>query len=273
MFCKNCGSEIQENSKFCQACGSRVEGIENTNIENITTKSSVTVEKKKSSWLGIIGKIVGGIIVLSIIGSCMGGKKDNKTNEVPKKTTTVQSEAKLSPEHIAFLKTVGISEAINVKDNGDNKKFTCKGDEYKLYTNKDNGITKVVKIIGEKEWYVWTDDHGKWNVPENEGKYIVISIDDLNSQLENNAARASKNYKGVYVKFTGYISTIDSDGDYISVKGNRGDFLKDFHCRIRDKKHKEVVMNKNSGNRVTIRGKITDVGEIMGYRVQVDEIK
>ena len=32
-------------------------------------------------------------------------------------------------------------------------------------------------------------------------------------------------------------------------------------------------MNKNSGNRVTIKGKITDVGEIMGYRVQVDEIK
>lgn len=78
----------------------------------------------------------------------------------------------------------------------------------------------------------------------------------------------------IIVKFTGLIANIDSDGDYISVKGQeRFAIFSSFHCSLKDKKQKEVVMNKNQGSKVTIKGKITDVGEVLGYRVKVDEIQ
>lgn len=260
MQCKKCGSDVQENSKFCPSCGAVVN-------EQAAEKSA-----PKSSMMKTIGKVVGGLIVLSIIGSCMSDNKESSNSTTSKAPTKVVSQ--LNPDQVSFLKTVGINEPTVTSESGNAKVFKSQSNNYKLYTNEKNGITKVSKIIGEKEWYVWTDDHGKWDVPANDGKYIIVDIDNLNAQLKSNAARASNNYKNVDVKFTGWISSIDSDGDYISVRGqDRYAILSSFHCRLKDKKHKEVVINKNQGSKVTIKGKITDVGEVLGYRVKVDEIQ
>lgn len=264
MQCKKCGSDIQENSKFCPSCGA---AVEKQVVENAPQASA-----PKSSMMKTIGKVVGGLIVLSIIGSCMSGNKDGNSSTTSKAPAKVVSQ--LNPDQVNFLKTVGIAEPTVISESGKIKEFKAQGNNYKLYTNDNNGVTKVSKIIGEREWYVWTDDHGKWDVPANDGKYIIIDIDDLNAQLKRNAARASKNFKNVDVKFTGLIANIDSDGDYISVKGQeRFAIFSSFHCSLKDKKQKEVVMNKNKGSKVTIKGKITDVGEVLGYRVKVDEIQ
>lgn len=262
MQCKKCGSDIQDNSKFCPSCGVPI---------NNTPETEVPAPPPKNGIMKTVSKVIGGLVVLAMIGSCMSGNKDNKTD---KTTTPTKVIAQLNADQVKFLQTVGITETTVTSESGNSKTFNSKGNQYKLYTNEKGGITKVCKVIGEKEWYVWTDDHGKWDVPANDGKYIIIDIDEMNSSLKTNAARASKNYKGVDVKFTGWIANIDSDGDYISVRGqDRYAILNNFHCRLKDKKHKEIVINKNQGNKVTIKGKITDVGEIMGYRVKVDEIQ
>lgn len=262
MQCKNCGSDIQENSKFCPSCGTVVS---EQKADNVAPAS-------KNSMMKTIGKIAGGLVVLAVIGSCMSGNKEGANNNQSKAATKVI--AQLNADQVGFLKTIGITEPTVTSESGNAKIFKSQGNNYKLYTNANNGVTKVSKLIGEKEWFVWTDDHGKWNVPANEGKYIIIDIDDLNAQLKTNAARASNNYKNVDIKFTGWISSIDSDGDYISVRGqDRYAFLTSFHCRLKDKKQREVVINKNKGSKVTIKGKITDVGEVLGYRVKVDEIQ
>lgn len=264
MQCKKCGSDVQENSKFCPSCGA---AVEKQAVENTPQASA-----PKSSMVKTIGKVVGGLIVLSIIGSCMSGNKDGNNSATSKAPTKVVSQ--LNPDQVNFLKTVGITEPTVTSERGKIKEFKAQGNNYKLYTNDNNGVTKVSKVIGEREWYVWTDDHGKWDVPANDGKYIIIDIDDLNAQLKRNAARASKNYKNVDIKFTGWIANIDSDGDYISVRGqDRYAILTNFHCRLKDKKQREVVINKNEGSKVTIKGKITDVGEVLGYRVKVEEIQ
>lgn len=263
MICKNCGAEVKENAKFCPSCG-----------KSLTEEQKNIVQEppKKGGIMKTVGKVIGGLVILCMIGSCMSGNKDTKTTKTT--STPAKVVAQFNPEQVKFLQSVGISEPKVTNDNGKTKNFTSKGNNYRLYLNDNNGIVKVCKLIGEKEWYVWTDDHGKWNVPANDGKYIIIDIDDLNGQLKTNAARASKNYKGVDIKFTGWIANIDSDGNYISVRGqDRYAFLHNFYCSIKDKKHKEVVINKNQGSKVTIKGRITDVGEVLGYRVRVDEIQ
>lgn len=61
MFCKNCGKEISEGTKFCDGCG--------TQLETTTQQNTVSAVKPKSN-----GKKIGGIIMvalggLSILGS------------------------------------------------------------------------------------------------------------------------------------------------------------------------------------------------------------
>lgn len=263
MQCKKCGTDIQDNSKFCPSCGSPV---------NEVPEKEASAPAKSGGIMKTIGKVIGGLVLLAMIGSCMSDNKDSKTTKTT--TSTTKAVAQLNADQVKFLQSVGISEPTVTNESNNSKTFNSKGNQYKLYTNEKGGITKVCKVIGEKEWYVWTDDHGKWTVPANDGKYIIVDIDEMNSSLKANAARASKNYKGVDVKFTGWIANIDSDGDYISVRGqDRYAILNNFHCRLKDKKHKDIVINKNQGSKVTIKGKITDVGEIMGYTVKVDDIQ
>ena len=261
MQCAKCGSDVQNNSKFCPSCGAPV-----------NQAPQAPTPPKKGSVMKTVGKVIGGIVLLAMIGSCMSGNKDTDSSKPSAAPTKVV--AQLNAEQVKFLESIGITETKVIKENKNSKTFTSKGDQYKLYTNDKNGVTKVSKVIGEKEWYVWTDDHGKWTVPANDGKYIIINIDEMNAELKANAARASKNYKGVDVKFTGWLDNIDSDGDYVTVRGqDRYAIFNRFHCRLKDKKHKEAVINKDTGSKITIKGRITDVGEIMGYTVRVDDLQ
>lgn len=101
--------------------------------------------------------------------------------------------------------------------------------------------------------------------------YQKISLRDLERQLKENAARAQQQYQGMYVEFDGPIDNIDANGEYFGVKS--GGFLSSFHCSIKNEQQKQILISKNIGNIVHIKGKIKRVGEIMGYSVDVIEIK
>ena len=49
MFCKNCGKQISNDSRFCRYCGTLVEELEDVNIENNvkTTVQNQVVEPVK----------------------------------------------------------------------------------------------------------------------------------------------------------------------------------------------------------------------------------
>ena len=49
------------------------------------------------------------------------------------------------------------------------------------------------------------------------------------------------------------------------------DFL-GVHCYIKTKEQKEIVKTLVSDQELTIRGKITDVGEVLGYYLDITEI-
>jgi len=104
--------------------------------------------------------------------------------------------------------------------------------------------------------------------------YAEADINILISDLENNAAKANKDYKGKYVKIVnGSVSNIDSDADYVSLKGGNPYTLSNVQCFAKSQKVKDAIINLSRGQAVTIYGKVNDVGEILGYSVDIDKIE
>ena len=43
-------------------------------------------------------------------------------------------------------------------------------------------------------------------------------------------------------------------------------------CDIKNEDQRDYLMEKSVGDTVTIKGKITDIGEFLGYIIKIDEI-
>lgn len=104
--------------------------------------------------------------------------------------------------------------------------------------------------------------------------YTPVTADKLIDDLSNNALKAEKNYQDQYLEITGKISNIDSDGSYISIEGTSGKFsVYSIQCFLKNDEQKDFVMNSSKGATVVVKGKITAIGEVLGYQLDVDEIK
>ena len=108
--------------------------------------------------------------------------------------------------------------------------------------------------------------------PENI-EYIKVSKDDLDEALENNAALARETYINKYVEVTGKLGAIDSELKYISLVSSTDEWdLIGIHCTIKNKEQKEIVKTLTKDQEITVKGKITDVGEVLGYYLDITEI-
>lgn len=104
-------------------------------------------------------------------------------------------------------------------------------------------------------------------------EYIKISTDELDSELEQNAAAAKDKYKGKYVEVTGKLGVIDSDLQYISLYSINNKFdLVGMNCYIKNNEQKEIVKSLSKDDTIVVKGKITDVGEVLGYSLDITEI-
>ena len=102
----------------------------------------------------------------------------------------------------------------------------------------------------------------------------AISAESMLSDLEKNQMRAQKKYKGNWYEISGKLGNMDSDGDYFSLEGD-GFRMIDVHCKLPGNKKEELtkkLLNMENGDHVTVKGKVTDVGEVMGFRVTVDDL-
>ena len=104
-------------------------------------------------------------------------------------------------------------------------------------------------------------------------EYTVVDIDELEDALTNNAAAAKDKYKGKYVEIKGRLGTIDADLKYISLLSITDEWdFSGIHCSIKNNEQKEVVKTLSKDQTITIKGKITDVGEVLGYYLDIIEI-
>ena len=108
---------------------------------------------------------------------------------------------------------------------------------------------------------------------EEEIVYTVCKVDDMMDMLDNNAMKAENTYDDQYVEVTGRLSVIDSDGKYISLYPIKDEWaFTGVQCFIKKDEQKQQVMEMSMGDRVTVRGKITSVGELLGYQLNIIEI-
>lgn len=108
--------------------------------------------------------------------------------------------------------------------------------------------------------------------PENI-EYITVTVDELNDALKNNSAVAKENYNGKYLEITGRLGTIDSDLKYISLLSTTDEWdIVGIHCTIKNDIQKEKVKTLSKNDTIVVKGKITDVGEVLGYYLDITEI-
>lgn len=107
------------------------------------------------------------------------------------------------------------------------------------------------------------EDKAKTEVKE-EVTYTTIDMNTLMNDLESNPASAKNKYEDQYFEVTGYVNVIDADGKYFSVRDDNEYSIKSLHVSV-DKEDKDFINNLQKGQQITIKVKITDVGEVLGY--------
>lgn len=105
--------------------------------------------------------------------------------------------------------------------------------------------------------------------------YVPVTIEDLRTELENNAFRAQQAYLNQCIEFSGTLDTIDSSGFYFTLKAlsaGEWDFFETVRCVPASLEHLDVITAHNTGDVLTVKGKVITVDEVVGYEVWVHEV-
>lgn len=108
-------------------------------------------------------------------------------------------------------------------------------------------------------------------VPKDEREYTEVTVDELYEELNDNALRAEDTYKDAYVAVTGKLNVIDSE--YIGLYPLEYESLDGVHCIFTDDDQREKVKDYSKGDTITVKGKITDVGDVFSYKLTIDSIE
>lgn len=108
--------------------------------------------------------------------------------------------------------------------------------------------------------------------PSPDGTYKAVTVDKLFEDLEANAVLAEDKYKGEYVAVTGKLGIIDTD--YIGIFEINDEYsLDSVYCYFTNDEQKNAIKTMNKGDIITVKGKITNIKEIVGcYYLNITEI-
>lgn len=100
--------------------------------------------------------------------------------------------------------------------------------------------------------------------------YVSVSVAQLIDDLDANALNAKETYKGGYYRISGVVGSIDASGKYITLdpEGVLYNFT-NVRCDLNDDASRDYVRQISTGDYVTLCGQITDVGEVLGYSIDV----
>lgn len=104
-------------------------------------------------------------------------------------------------------------------------------------------------------------------------EYTAYTVDEMMADLKSNAMNASDKYKGQYLEITGKLSVIDSNGKYISVNPDDQFAILGVQCYIKSDEQKDAIKTKSIGDSITVKGKCKDVGEVLGYSLDIDSVE
>lgn len=105
-----------------------------------------------------------------------------------------------------------------------------------------------------------------------EDKYSNENISDMIALVDNYPMQA-EDYEGQYIRVSGYLRNVDSDGKYFTIAEDDDSFVITNTIQWKMKKTSDVyefIKNTTIGTHITVEGKITDVGEVMYYLGEAD---
>ena len=104
-------------------------------------------------------------------------------------------------------------------------------------------------------------------------EYTAVTVAEMVEMLESNAMKAEATYQDQYVEITGRLGNIDSDGKYITLYPSNDEWaFTGVQCFIQNDEQRAQVMEMSVDDTVTLKGQITDIGEILGYMLEIDAI-
>ena len=104
--------------------------------------------------------------------------------------------------------------------------------------------------------------------------YETVDLQTMFDELDGNAMKAENAYQDKHIEFQCKIANFDSDGNYIGVEpvnASEWNFTTAM-CYIKDDEQKNFLIEKNVGDKITIKGKVKEVGEILGYSIDIKEV-
>lgn len=105
-------------------------------------------------------------------------------------------------------------------------------------------------------------------------EYQQVEANLLLTTLEENALRAENTYQDAYLEITGELSVIDSDGQYIGIKRTDEEIsFVNIQCYITEESQLDKVLEMNIGDTIIVKGQVTDIGEILGYMVDIHDLE
>ena len=171
---------------------------------------------------------------------------------------------------IIAVVVVVIIAAASAAGNSDSSSSTGKS-ETKPNTTE---VKNETSVTDNEESAVEEEPVAEEPVVEEEVKeYVTCTAQDLVDALSQNALKASKTYKEQYIEVTGYFSTVDSSGDYFTIDAGSDDWsMTNIQCFIGDDLVDKVA-ELTKEQPITVKGYCSDVGEFMGYTIQVESVE
>lgn len=105
-------------------------------------------------------------------------------------------------------------------------------------------------------------------------EYTSYDVTELFDDINNNALDAEKKHQDEYVEITGYLGTIDSDGNYFGIEADPDNYdymFQNVQVTMTDDSQVEYLSGLSKGDQITVRGQITQIGEVLGYTLDMDE--
>lgn len=145
-----------------------------------------------------------------------------------------------------------------------------------------NDVPQSTIILAALLDKAFTGDTGSSAVPQqadtqsqptaSDKQYISVSADEMFNTLKTNALKASNTYKGKYVQVSGFLSNVDSSGSYISLGNGNSWSFDSILCSIKNDSQLKIVENLSVGQAITVKGLVKDVGEVLGYSMDIEDI-
>ncbi|MBR2778987.1 MAG: zinc-ribbon domain-containing protein, partial [Firmicutes bacterium] len=134
-------------------------------------------------------------------------------------------------------------------------------------TSKDVQNNTQNEAPAQQDTAVQDDTAAQQEAPAQEEviEYAEVTVDQMTDALDNNPAAASDEYKGKYFSVTGKLDNIDSSGKYISLTDINDEWsIIGVTCYIKNADQLDQVKQMSMGQEVTVKGKVTTVGEVLG---------